>query len=46
MLLDLSSLSLFDLRTVRSPQLDDAVRRTVAGALQGWFGDRVQVQRD
>jgi len=46
MLLDLSSLSLLDLRTVRSPQLDNAVRRTVAEALQGRFGDCVQGQRD
>jgi hypothetical protein len=46
MLLDLSTLSLSDLRSVRSPQLDRAMRRTVVDVRLGRFGDSVQGQRD
>jgi hypothetical protein len=46
MLLDLSALTLSDLRTLRSPQLDRAIRQTVVDVRLGRFGDSVQGQRD
>jgi hypothetical protein len=45
-LLDLTGLPLADLRSLNSPLLDAAIRHTVDVAVQGWFGDSIQGQRD
>lgn len=45
-LLDLTGLPLADLRSLHSPELTAAIRRTIDVAVQGWFGDTIQGQRD
>jgi hypothetical protein len=46
LLLDLTRVGLSDLRTLRTPLLDDAIRWTIAEAKLGRFGDSIQGQRD
>ncbi len=43
-LLDLTATSLFEMRSLRDPALDLAVRRTLDRFRSGDFGDSVQVQ--
>ena len=45
-LLDLTSTSLSEMRTLRNPLLDQAVHRTLDRFRSGDFGDSVQVQID
>lgn len=45
-LLDLTSTSLFEVRNLRTPELDRAIHHTVREIRLGRFGDCVQGQRD
>ncbi|MEU4804493.1 hypothetical protein [Actinosynnema sp. NPDC023587] len=45
-LLDLTSMSLAELRELREPRLDEEIRRAVGRVRAGRFGDSIQGQRD